>query len=350
MNRVVDDAAWCYFFGMHRSSAFLLGGLLSATALASGFAHAQSTARECIDLVRAMTRATEQQDGHSLVKLARRRLTYCTHLMEASDHVAALGSLAQGLNFTKNYQEALGVAERCLGSDQLDLFCSLQKGLALDKLGRTDEAAATLSDALKKPAITEFDVSIKDSLARVWSDIFERQIQSNARRPRLEPIEGNPFNQFDKPTGNFFDRFDNDSRSSNQLQAFVKAVSDGDLNAVRKFLAEGMSANTSTPIFGMPVLHLAQSQSRTEVMKLLIQHGARLNDRFGPSQRTALHDAALDGRLASVRVLLEAGADVNAKNKFGRTPLELTLNPPLPLRSPHNASQVAALLREFGGK
>lgn len=323
--------------GMRGSILLLLFALLSATAWKPEIAYAQFTARECVELVRGMTSATQQQDGPRLVGLARRRLTYCAHLMDAADTANTLGSLAQGLNLQKNYQEALRVAERCLSTDPSDLFCFLQKGRALVNIGRTDEAFAALDLALKLPAITEFDVTIKNVIQREFSDIVEGQIQSASKQGRSARGEGN-----------YFDRFD--EKPSGDTKKFITAVTEGDLNVVRKFLAEGMSANTTTPIFGMPVLHLAQTQNRTEVMKLLIQHGARLNDKFGPSERTALHDAALGGRLASVQVLLEAGADVNAINKFGRTPLYLTLSPPLPLRSPHNASQIAALLREFGGK
>jgi ankyrin repeat protein len=142
------------------------------------------------------------------------------------------------------------------------------------------------------------------------------------------------------------------SDSRNKLQKFMSAIAEGNEAIVRQNLLAGISANSSVSWggFEMPALHLAQVQNYPRVMALLIQHGARLNDKFGPSQRTALHDAALYGRIECMRVLLSAGADPNSPNKFGRTPLGLATNPPLPLKSPVNVSQVEALLREYGGK
>ena len=42
-------------------------------------------------------------------------------------------------------------------------------------------------------------------------------------------------------------------------------------------------------------------------------------------RRTALHLAALSGVSTNIEVLLEAGADVNAKTKDGRTALQLSI-------------------------
>ena len=96
------------------------------------------------------------------------------------------------------------------------------------------------------------------------------------------------------------------------------AIAEGNETLVRQYLLAGMSANSTAAPFGMPVLHLAQATNHPRIVTLLIQHGARPNDKFGPSQRTALHDAALGGRIECMRALLSAGADPNSINKFGR--------------------------------
>lgn len=57
-------------------------------------------------------------------------------------------------------------------------------------------------------------------------------------------------------------------------------------------------------------------------VKLAINNGADLNE-IGPSGTTALHDAAINGHLDVVRLLVEQGADVGLRCREGFTALEL---------------------------
>jgi len=58
------------------------------------------------------------------------------------------------------------------------------------------------------------------------------------------------------------------------------------------------------------------------VINLLAYRYASVLDRIGDtSGRTALHWAARDGRISTVRKLLASGADVNSRSKSGYTPL-----------------------------
>jgi hypothetical protein len=58
------------------------------------------------------------------------------------------------------------------------------------------------------------------------------------------------------------------------------------------------------------------------VAKLLLEHGADPNaqDKHG---NTPLHDAAFEGHVGIIKLLLDHGADPTAKNKDGDTPLDL---------------------------
>ena len=56
-----------------------------------------------------------------------------------------------------------------------------------------------------------------------------------------------------------------------------------------------------------------------------------------------IHNAAMYGNLAGVQAELDKGVDVNAKNDFGETPLDMVL-------WLNGASETADLIRKRGGK
>lgn len=69
----------------------------------------------------------------------------------------------------------------------------------------------------------------------------------------------------------------------------------------------------------------------------LLASGASVNAR-GLDDDTPLHDASSNGHVRLVKLLVEKGADINVKNKRGKTPLDVAaagiqqylLNPNLP--------------------
>jgi ankyrin repeat protein len=87
---------------------------------------------------------------------------------------------------------------------------------------------------------------------------------------------------------------------------------------------------------------LAEETSALEVVKALVEVGADMNATNRAGQ-TALHGATRSGRNAIVQFLAEHGATLDAKDKQGRTPLDVAQNPIRPLE------QTAALLRRLAG-
>ncbi len=69
-----------------------------------------------------------------------------------------------------------------------------------------------------------------------------------------------------------------------------------------------------------PPLHMATVGGQTKVAKILLAAGADVNAKNKHGQ-TPLHEAAGYGRAEIVKLLLKAGAKVNAKNRWGETPL-----------------------------
>lgn len=58
----------------------------------------------------------------------------------------------------------------------------------------------------------------------------------------------------------------------------------------------------------------------------MIQDGANVNERDSDRGNTPIHWACAGGHLDAIEVLLEYGADVNAQNKHGRTPLHCLIS------------------------
>jgi len=98
------------------------------------------------------------------------------------------------------------------------------------------------------------------------------------------------------------------------------AAADGDLDAIRKELAEPSFVNAKADC-GLTPLHIATLANQPAAVELLLAHGAdvSLADREG---NTALHMASFLGRTHIVRLLLKAGADPELRNHLGFSSLD----------------------------
>jgi len=99
------------------------------------------------------------------------------------------------------------------------------------------------------------------------------------------------------------------------------AAAIGDHAAIRRHLQAGVDVNKRDLAFGMTPLAVAAIHGQTGTVDLLLQEGADVNAKH-PDGSTALHAAAFFGRLASVQRLLADGADLHARNEDGKTPSE----------------------------
>lgn len=92
-------------------------------------------------------------------------------------------------------------------------------------------------------------------------------------------------------------------------EEFFRACAAGDVEALRELLnADAALVHERTP-HGSTGLHL--SVRHADALRLLIAHGADPNVRDRGDNASALHFAAAGGYLESVRLLLDAGADVH---------------------------------------
>ena len=108
-----------------------------------------------------------------------------------------------------------------------------------------------------------------------------------------------------------------------------EAAKKGDIEQVKKLLEKGANPNSyysgaydareyyETPLLAV-VRYGKDDEQALEIMKVLINAGADVNAR-NRSYSTALHyNYGMDNRL---KLLIQSGADVNARNMYGRTPL-----------------------------
>lgn len=104
----------------------------------------------------------------------------------------------------------------------------------------------------------------------------------------------------------------------------LKAVMSGEEEIVRMLLEVGADVNAVSKT-GESALKVAAERAQTYVLQaVLAAAGIKINA-VGPNGDTALIAAAKCGKLKSVQMLLEAGADVNVKNYLGQSALDLAL-------------------------
>ena len=88
-------------------------------------------------------------------------------------------------------------------------------------------------------------------------------------------------------------------------------------NDIKKLIEDGVDVNAEVSDIGMKALIVAACGGYIKIIKLLLDAGADVNakDNFG---WTALHCVR---EVDIAKLLIKAGADINAKNNFGVTPL-----------------------------
>ena len=110
------------------------------------------------------------------------------------------------------------------------------------------------------------------------------------------------------------------SRTSSS-QRLSAAAFTGDVAAMKQALTDGADPNTKDPQSGSTLLATAALMGHTEVVALLLQHGADIDAR-SQDGGTALHAAAFLGRAETVKLLLDKGADTTLQSNMGGTAIE----------------------------
>jgi hypothetical protein len=99
------------------------------------------------------------------------------------------------------------------------------------------------------------------------------------------------------------------------------AAGQGNLEAIKQHLSAGTDVDAKEPTGGSTPLMIAALVGQTDAAELLIEKGANINARSNDGG-TVLHAAAFFCRTETVKLLLSRGADVNAKNSREETSLD----------------------------
>jgi ankyrin repeat protein len=104
-------------------------------------------------------------------------------------------------------------------------------------------------------------------------------------------------------------------------RSLFHAVSAGNVEEVRKIINSFGPSYSPPWSEGYALLCNAVENNHTEVAKLLLASGSKVNGKNSKPDNTPLHFAAINGNIEIVELLLNRGATVNAKHCFGITPL-----------------------------
>jgi len=106
-----------------------------------------------------------------------------------------------------------------------------------------------------------------------------------------------------------------EKRQTKAVDRFFAACAKGDVESLRGLLGNDpglvRTNNPASQFHGWTGLHEAAKHGQTGAVRLLIEHGADPNAREAGDNTYALHWAAAQGNLEVVRALLDAGGDVH---------------------------------------
>ncbi len=106
----------------------------------------------------------------------------------------------------------------------------------------------------------------------------------------------------------------------NHKQEIHQAVKEGKFDTVKNMLEKAPDLVNAVDSDGLTPLHLASEHGHQHIVELLLQKGADINAKSG-FKRTPLHFAASSGRYEIVKLFIEKDAELNENDSFILTPI-----------------------------
>ncbi|XP_066901267.1 BRCA1-associated RING domain protein 1 isoform X2 [Halyomorpha halys] len=97
----------------------------------------------------------------------------------------------------------------------------------------------------------------------------------------------------------------------------------GSLDNIRRLLSSGANPNVLNKD-GWTLMHEAVDYENLEVLEILLEAGGNVNAYSGDNCTTCLHDALNEVNISTdiIKCLLNYGADINARDPYGGTPIQ----------------------------
>ena len=108
------------------------------------------------------------------------------------------------------------------------------------------------------------------------------------------------------------------------VDEFSRAIMDGDVETVKRFIEEGRDVNALAWDDSFPI-QIAAFSHQFEVVKLLLENGADPNAHTNKCFTPLIYAAQWEVDIEIVKILLEYGADPTVKDEYGKgkTPLDI---------------------------
>ncbi|MBO5996986.1 MAG: ankyrin repeat domain-containing protein [Alphaproteobacteria bacterium] len=122
-----------------------------------------------------------------------------------------------------------------------------------------------------------------------------------------------------------------DFRNAEGCSVLMEAVKDGDIKAVRMILRHNPNLEIAEYDNKEKAIHLAAETGNIAIFKILMNEKKKRGEAFDIDEKsqkcgyTSLHIASDNGDLEMVKFLIHAGADVNKRTMYGRTPAILAV-------------------------
>jgi len=146
-----------------------------------------------------------------------------------------------------------------------------------------------------------------DTLEKQYRELFLKK-SPNKQNERIEFMKRHNLNELVK------------LKLNDDSYGIHTASADGHCEVVKRFLDLGVNVNIKS-FFGGTPLHIASYYEYKDIVKLLIKAGANPNARNRYSGGTPLHHASNYGHKYIVKLLIKAGANPNIADNYGNTPL-----------------------------